>query len=81
MRIEHWWYTLPLRVRSLFRRAKVEDELNEELQFHLELRMAQERMSGKSEEEARRAALAAMDGLAQQQEECRDARRFTFSRT
>ena len=36
MRIEHWFYTIPLRFRSLFRRARVELELDEELQFHLE---------------------------------------------
>jgi len=29
MRFEHWLYTLPLRLRSLFRRAQVERELDE----------------------------------------------------
>jgi putative ABC transport system permease protein len=37
MRAEHWVYTLPLRLRSLFRRTRVERELDEELRFHLEL--------------------------------------------
>src|SRR5712692_684680 len=36
MRPQHWLYTIPLRLRSLFRRRHVEQELNEELQFHLE---------------------------------------------
>ena len=36
MRIEHWVYALPLRLRSLFRRGSVERELDEELQYHLE---------------------------------------------
>ena len=36
MRIEHWWFTAPLRLRSLFRRRRVELELDEELQFHLD---------------------------------------------
>jgi len=36
MRFERWLYSLPLRVRSLFRRNAVERELDEELQFHLE---------------------------------------------
>ena len=36
MRFHRWFYTLPLRVRSLFRRNRVEDELNEELRYHLE---------------------------------------------
>src|ERR1700730_9249269 len=36
VRLEHWLYTIPLRVRSIFRRAQVERELEEELRFHLE---------------------------------------------
>ena len=35
MRIEHWVYTIPLRLPSLFRRRQVERELEEELQSHL----------------------------------------------
>lgn len=36
MRVEHWFYTIPLRLRSLFRRRHVEQELDEELRYHLE---------------------------------------------
>ena len=36
MRLEHWFYTLPLRLRSLFRRRDVEQELDDELQYHIE---------------------------------------------
>jgi hypothetical protein len=75
MRLEHWWYTIPLRLRSLFRRAKVEDELQEELRFHLEQQVAREIAAGKTPEEARQGALRAMDGMEQRKEECRDARR------
>ncbi len=75
MRLEHWWYTIPLRLRSLFRRAKVEDELQEELRFHLEQQVAREIAAGKTPEEARRGALRAMDGMEQCKEECRDARK------
>lgn len=38
MRWDHWLYTIPLRLRSLFRRGKVEQELDEEFQYHLEMR-------------------------------------------
>ena len=31
-----WIYKLPLRLRSLFRRNRVEQELSDELRFHLE---------------------------------------------
>ena len=36
MRIEHWWFTARLRLKSILRRSRVEQELDEELQFHLE---------------------------------------------
>ncbi|HEY6404134.1 MAG TPA: permease prefix domain 1-containing protein, partial [Blastocatellia bacterium] len=36
MRITRWFYTLPLRLRSLFRRSQVEQELDEELHYHIE---------------------------------------------
>ena len=36
MRMEHWWFTARLRLRSILRRTPVERELDEELQFHLE---------------------------------------------
>ena len=75
MRLEHWWYTIPLRLRSLFRRDRVEDELQEELRFHIEQQVARELAAGKTPDEAGRAALRAMDGMEQRKEECRDARR------
>ncbi len=78
MRLEHWVYTIPLRVRSLFRRADVERELDEELRFHLDQRVAQETAAGKAPREARQAALRAMDGIEQRKEECRDARRVNL---
>ena len=35
MRPEHWLYTIPLRVRSLFRWAQVDRELDDELRDHI----------------------------------------------
>src|SRR5215471_8903797 len=75
MRIEHWIYALPLRLRSLFRRRRVEQDLDDEFQFHLDRKIEQSIAQGAAPEEARRAALRAMDGLAQRKEECRDLRR------
>jgi predicted permease len=74
MRLEHWLYTIPLRLRSLFRRNLVEQELDEELAFHLECRTAEEIAAGKSPEAAHADALRAMDGPEQHKEECRDSR-------
>src|SRR5689334_8266331 len=75
MRLEHWRFTAPLRLRSIFRRGRVEDEMDEELRFHLEHKIEEGIAEGLSPSEARRRALAAMGGLEQRKEEIRDARR------
>ncbi|HEV7668939.1 MAG TPA: ABC transporter permease [Thermoanaerobaculia bacterium] len=75
MRIEHWWFTLPLRLRSIFRRNRVEEELAEELQFHLEHKIEEGIAAGLSPKEARYRALRAMGGLEQRKEEMREMRR------
>src|ERR1019366_1094576 len=74
MRLRHWFYTAPLRLRSLFRRQRVEQDLDEELQYHLERKIEENIARGLTPEESRHAALRAMDGLAQRKEECRDRR-------
>ncbi len=33
MRLEHWFYTVPLRLRSIFRSPQVERDLDEELEY------------------------------------------------
>src|SRR3954467_10226990 len=76
MRIERWFYTVPLRLRSIFRAGQVERELDEELRFHLESRIEEGVAKGLSVQEARVAALRAMDGLDQRKEQMRDARRI-----
>src|SRR5215471_11651453 len=74
MRIEHWIYVLPLKARALFRRRRVEQDLDDELQYHIERRTEEYMTQGMTPEQARRAALRAMDGLAHHKEACRDAR-------
>src|SRR5262245_51096639 len=73
-----WIYTLPLRLRSIFRRSRVESELDEELRFHLEARIQHEIAAGRTPEEARYAALRAMDGMERRKEECRDMRHMNL---
>jgi predicted permease len=65
---------LRLRLRSLFRRSRVERELAEELSFHLDEQIAENRAAGMSLGEARFAAFRAVGGISQIQEECRDMR-------
>src|SRR5436305_14232888 len=75
MRIEHFWFTLPLRLRSILRRGRVEQELDEELQFHLEHKIEEGIARGLSPRAARNEALRAIGGLEQRKEEIRDTRR------
>src|SRR6185436_16962337 len=76
MRIEHWWFTARLRLRSILRGSRVEQELDEELQFHLDHKIEEGIANGLSPKAARNAAMRAMDGLAQRKEEVRDTRRI-----
>jgi putative ABC transport system permease protein len=78
MRIKHWFYTVPLRLRSLFRHSQVEQELNEELRYHIERQTEELIAKGMTEEEARYAALRALGGIEQRKEECRDMRRVNY---
>src|SRR5439155_23958309 len=73
-----WLRRLTLRLRTLFQRDRVERELAEEFQFHIEQRIELELARGLSPEEARCAALRAMDGVEQRKEECRDMRRVNY---
>src|SRR5437667_7401530 len=75
MRFEHWYYTVPLRLRSLFQRRRVERELEEEMEYYVERRIQEEIARGLTPEEARHLALR---GLEQRKEECRDMRRVGF---
>jgi predicted permease len=75
MRLIHWLYTVPLRLRSLFRRRQVERELDEELRYHLDRQIEENIAKGMTEDEARYAALRAIRGIEQHKEECRDTRR------
>ncbi len=74
MRPEHWMYTIPLRLRSLFRRAQADQELDEELRDHLERRTEEHVAQGMAPEEARQRARLDLGGMEQTKEKCRDAR-------
>ena len=68
------WKRFLLRVRSLFRRNDVEQELGDELHFHLERQIELNIRAGMPVREARAAALRTFGGVEQVKEECRDAR-------
>ena len=72
MRIEHWFYTIPLRLRSLFRRNRMDAELNEELRDHIDRQIEDNLAHGMGAEEARLAALRAFGNPVALREQTRD---------
>jgi len=74
MRPEHWLFTIPLRLRSLFRGAQADQELDDELRDHVERKTQEYIAKGLVPEEARRQALIEMGGIEKRKEECRDVR-------
>ena len=62
------------RWRALTHKQELDNELEEELQFHLERDIEQKIKDGMRPEDARHAALRAFGGVDQSKEECRDAR-------
>src|SRR5262245_56002371 len=78
MALQPWLYKLPLRLRSLLRRNRVERELDEEIRYHLDRQIQDFIAKGLPPEEARYAALRAMHGVEQRKEECRDTRGVRF---
>ncbi|MGC1415430.1 MAG: ABC transporter permease [Candidatus Acidiferrum sp.] len=68
-------------MRSLFRRHQVENDLSEELQFHLEQETRKYIAAGIAPVEARRRATREFGGLEQSKENCRDTRRVNLIET
>ena len=69
------------RLRSLFRREKVEAEMAEELRFHYEHQVKKLMSSGVAHDEAASQARLMFGGSEQVKEECRDARGVQFVET
>jgi predicted permease len=69
-----WLDRFTLRLRTLFRRERVELELHREFQFHLEEQIADNVARGMTAEEARYTALRRIGSVAQIQEQCREQR-------
>jgi hypothetical protein len=68
-------------LRSLFRRGRLEQELNEELQFHVERKTEAYVSKGLSPKDARHAALREFGGIEQAKENCRNTRRVNLIET
>ncbi|MGA8598350.1 MAG: ABC transporter permease [Bryobacteraceae bacterium] len=70
-----------LRLRSLLSRKKIEQELDEELRYHLERQIDAGLAAGMTREQARYAALQSIKDLEQRKEECRDMRKVHIIET
>jgi predicted permease len=69
---------LRLRLRALFFKSRMEEELDEEVRFHLERETQENIARGMSPEEARGAALRSFGGVERVKEESRDVRGIRF---
>jgi hypothetical protein len=78
MFIRSWRYVIPLRLRSLLRRRRLEQELDEEFQFHLEQHIQSAVAHGLTPAAARAQAIEALDNIPLRKEECRDMRGVNF---
>ena len=78
MRLRRLISTVRLRLRSVFRRAHVEQELDDEIRDHIDRQVTAAVSRGVPREEARRAALRAFGGIEQSKEACRDTRRVNL---
>jgi macrolide transport system ATP-binding/permease protein len=65
---------LRLRLRAIFFKSKMEDELQAELQFHLEREIEENIIRGMTPEEARSAAIRSFGGVERVKDESRDVR-------
>lgn len=65
---------LIFRLRALFRRTTVENELDEELRFHFDQQVEKHMRSGMSQQEAIRQTRLEFGGMSQVKENCRESR-------
>ncbi len=81
MSAQNWLTRIQLRARSLFRRNQVEQELIEELQYHLDQKAKEYVAAGMSLADAERKARREFGGIELAKENSRDTRRVNFLET
>ena len=74
MQFEHWLYVLPLKWRSIVRRQEVDQELDDEIQYHLEQQVEALVAQGVDRSEAWRTVRRNFGGVDLAKDQCRDAR-------
>lgn len=74
MRVESWFRALPIRLRSLFRRNRTEQDLDDEIRYHLETEAERYTSDGMDPDAARRLVMQSFGNIESVKEHCRDAR-------
>src|SRR5215472_12983585 len=69
-----WWKDYSLRLRALFFRRRMDEELQEELQFHIDMQARKNQRNESDRIEARRQARLQFGSVARATEECREER-------
>jgi len=78
MKMSRWLSSLPLRMRTLFKKRATEMELDEEIRFHVERQVDASVERGFSPETARGMAMKEMGNVERQMEQCREVRAWQW---
>jgi predicted permease len=76
-----WAHALRAKLRAILRSAKVEEDLHDELSFHLDMQEQANRQSGLDSREAARRARISFGGVEAAKERSRDARPLRWAQT
>jgi putative ABC transport system permease protein len=78
MKLSRWLSSLPVRMRTLFKKRAMEMELDEEIRFHVEQQVEALVEQGFSPETARGTAIKEMCNVERQMEQCREVRAWQW---
>ena len=76
-----WPRVFAARLRGLFVKGRMEEELDDEIRFHLEMQAEDNRQVGMTPVEARRAAMRGFGGIEPMKERFREQRTFAWTAT
>ena len=80
MNWRRWIYAIPARLRAIVRTRRVEQDLDDELAFHVAMQAKANSQHGMTEAEARRRARVEIGGVEQVKERSRDVRPLRWAR-
>ena len=72
MNVRRWMHAIPARLKAIFRRQRIEQDLDDELAFHVAMQTRENARDGMTDGEAYRRARAEIGGVEQVKERSRD---------